>query len=273
VDIWLNNPRRPLEASGTSGMKCVANGGLHLSILDGWWDEGYAKNNGFAIGNGEEYADVSSPDADRHEYQDAVESHALYHILEQEIIPLYYRRNDDGLPHEWLRMVKNSFRTLCPFFNTNRMVEEYIRQAYVPSHDRHEMLYAENQKGARELATWRAKLEKGWPKISISQVETDGTQEMLVGKQLEVRATIVLSDLTPSDVEVQLIHGMVNALGEFERFEIVPMQDGERTAMGAHRYLGSFQCKNSGQYGFAVRVLPRHQHLAVPLSTGLITWN
>lgn len=87
----------------------------------------------------------------------------LYDILEQEIIPLYYRRNDDGLPNEWLKMVKNSFRTLCPFFNTNRMVEDYIRRAYVPSHDRHELLYGDKQKGARELATWRAKVEKGGP--------------------------------------------------------------------------------------------------------------
>jgi starch phosphorylase len=273
VDIWLNNPRRPLEASGTSGMKCVANGGLHLSILDGWWDEGYAKNNGFAIGNGEEYADVNTPDPDRLEYQDAVESHALYHILEQEIIPLYYRRNDDGLPNEWLKMVKNSFRTLCPFFNTNRMVEDYIRRAYVPSHDRHELLYGDKQKGARELATWRAKVEKGWPKLSITQIETDGTQEMLVGKQLGVRASVVLGDLSPSDVEVQLIHGLVNSLGEFVHYDIVSMKDGERTPMGAHWYQGNFTCKFSGQYGFAVRVLPKHDHLASPLSSGLLTWN
>ncbi|HMO34446.1 MAG TPA: alpha-glucan family phosphorylase [Gemmatales bacterium] len=273
VDVWLNNPRRPLEASGTSGMKCVANGGLHLSILDGWWDEGYAKDNGFAIGNGEEYADVSSPDPDKLDYQDSVESHALYHILEQEIIPMFYRRNDDGIPSEWVKMIKNSFRTLCPFFNTNRMVEEYIRKSYVPSHDRHEELYADNQRGARELSAWRHQVEKGWPKISISHIETDPTQEMLVGKQLDVRASVTLGDLSPNDVEVQLIHGRVDSLGNFISFEIVPMHDGERNPMGGHWYYGSFTCGYSGQYGYTVRVLPRHPFLAVPLSTGLITWN
>ncbi len=273
VDIWLNNPRRPLEASGTSGMKCVTNGGLHLSILDGWWDEGYAKNNGFAIGNGEEYADVSQPDAERLEYQDAVESKALYHILEQEIIPLYYRRDDDGLPHEWLKYVKNSLRTLIPFFNTNRMVEDYIRKAYIPSHERHEALYADKQQPARDLASWRSRVEKGWPKITITQIETADTQQMLVGNQVDVRAAVVLADITPGDVEVQLIHGKVDALGEFVQSETVSMQDGERTPLGAHWYQGSFTCNHSGQYGFAVRVLPKHTNLANPLSSGLITWN
>ncbi|MBL8823845.1 MAG: alpha-glucan family phosphorylase [Planctomycetia bacterium] len=273
VDIWLNNPRRPLEASGTSGMKCIANGGLHLSILDGWWDEGYARDNGFAIGNGEEYTDVQTNEEARLDYQDAVESQALYHILEQEIIPLYYRRGEDGVPHDWLRIVKNSFRTLCPFFNTNRMVEDYIRQAYLPSHDRHETLFANHQQAAKDLAVWRTRIEKNWPRLSITQVEASDTGEMLVGKQLDVRTAVVLSDLVPTDVEVQLLHGKVDAKGQFLSFDKVVMNQAERTPAGAIWFQGSFVCQQSGNYGFAVRVLPKHENLASPFTTGLILWN
>ena len=181
------------------------------------------------------------------------------------------------LPPDWLRRrlryVKNSLRTLCPFFNTNRMVEDYIRKAYVPSHNRHEALHANNQRAARDLSAWRSKVEKNWPGISISQLESTGTQEMLVGKQLDVKAAVVLGDLTPSDVDVQLIHGQVDALGQFVQCQTVTMHDGQRTPLGAHWYQGSFTCQLSGQYGYAVRVLPRHEHLAAPLTSGLLTWN
>src|SRR6202051_2675556 len=125
VDVWLNNPRRPLEASGTSGMKVCANGGLNLSILDGWWCEGYAGDNGWAIGTGEEYSDLT--------YQDDVESRAIYDLLEQEIVPLFYTRSSDGLPRGRLEMMKRSITTLCPVFNTGRMVAEYMTTSYEPS--------------------------------------------------------------------------------------------------------------------------------------------
>jgi len=125
IDVWLNNPRRPLEASGTSGMKVCCNGGINLSILDGWWVEGYAQNNGWAIGAGEEYTDLT--------YQDDVESRAIYDLLEQEIVPLFYTRSSDGLPRGWLRVMKQSMGTVCPVFNTNRMVQEYIEKCYRPS--------------------------------------------------------------------------------------------------------------------------------------------
>src|SRR5262249_46462702 len=147
VDVWLNNPRRPLEASGTSGMKGSANGGLNLSVLDGWWVEGYQGDNGFAIGAGEEYTDLT--------YQDDVESRSIYDMLEQEIVPLFYTRSSDGLPRGWLRTMKRSMATLNPVFNTGRMVAEYTTEAYYPSAQRYHRLTAEGLRKAAELAHWR----------------------------------------------------------------------------------------------------------------------
>src|SRR5262249_45058582 len=135
VDVWLNNPRRPLEASGTSGMKVAVNGGLNLSVLDGWWVEGYAGDNGFAIGAGEEYTGLA--------YQEEVESRAVYDLLEQEIVPLFYTRTSDGLPRGWLRVMKRSVASLAGVFNTGRMVAEYLTTCYLPSADRHRRLLAE----------------------------------------------------------------------------------------------------------------------------------
>lgn len=264
VDVWLNNPRRPLEASGTSGMKATANGGLHLSILDGWWDEGYARNNGFAIGQGEEYADL--------EYQDTIESHALYDILEKEIIPLYYHRGPDGLPREWIRFIKNSLKTLSPFFNTNRMVQDYLQHSYLPSHDRHEVLYANNQQKAKELSGWKKHVEGNWPEIRIDQVTSQGSGEMIVGKKLEVSARVFLGNLSPEHVVVQLWYGRVDALGTLDKSQIEIMQAAEKTD-GYYRYTGSFTCLSSGQMGFAVRVLPTHPNVQNPLGLGLVTWS
>ena len=126
VDVWLNNPRRPLEASGTSGMKVCINGGLNLSILDGWWCEGYSGDNGWAIGAGEEYTDNDRT------YQDDIESRTIYDLLEQEIVPLYYNRSADGLPRGWINYMKNAIKTVCPVFNTHRQVEEYTRTLLRP---------------------------------------------------------------------------------------------------------------------------------------------
>src|SRR5436190_5348582 len=147
VDVWLNNPRRPLEASGTSGMKICPNGGINLSILDGWWVEGYAQDNGWAIGAGEEYTDLH--------YQDDVESRAIYDLLEQEIVPLFYNRSSDGVPRGWVRFMKRSMSTCCPVFNTNRMVQEYIEKCYWPSAQRFDRLAADGLKNAAKLAEWR----------------------------------------------------------------------------------------------------------------------
>src|SRR5262249_25149818 len=180
VDVWLNNPRRPLEASGTSGMKVSCNGGLNLSVLDGWWVEGHKLDNGWAIGAGEEYQDLH--------YQDEVESRAIYDLLEQEITPLFYQRGTDGLPGGRIRPTKRSMSSLSAYFNTNRMVQEYLEKCYIPSSERHGALAADDMKRARQLAAWRKALGQSWSHVRIETVEAHGKDPMHVGGRLEVKA-------------------------------------------------------------------------------------
>jgi starch phosphorylase len=264
VDVWLNNPRRPLEASGTSGMKVCCNGGINLSVLDGWWVEGYNQNNGWAIGAGEEYTDLT--------YQDEVESRAIYDLLEQEIVPLFYTRSSDGLPRGWLRVMKQAVGTVCPFFNTNRMVQEYIEQCYWPSARRYDALAAEGLKHANELAQWRRRLAQSWSQIRIEAVESNGADPMQVGKELEVKARVNLGRLNPDDVEVQLFHGLVDSFGEIPTPRTATMSHNGSLQGNTWVFTGKIPCRVSGQHGFAVRVLPRHKDLANPFEPGLVCW-
>jgi starch phosphorylase len=269
VDVWVNNPRRPLEASGTSGMKVACNGGINLSVLDGWWVEGYTGDNGWAIGAGEEYTDLT--------YQDDIESRAIYDLLEQEIVPLFYTRGSDGLPRGWLKVMKRSISTIAPVFNTGRMVQEYMEKCYGPSEERFESLVRDNMKRAANLARWRANVSRGWPQVRVEAVEANGADPMHVGTQLEVKARVQLGNLSPDDVQVQLFHGVVDNLGEIPQPETAPMshngapmsRDGSGTVW---QYNGAIPFRASGQHGFAVRVLPKHSDLSNPFEPGLVCW-
>jgi starch phosphorylase len=265
IDVWLNNPRRPLEASGTSGMKVAANGGLNLSVLDGWWVEGYAGDNGWAIGAGEEYTDLT--------YEDDVESRAIYDLLEQEIVPLFYTRSSDGLPRGWLRMMKRSVASLSPVYNTGRMVAEYATRCYLPSAARFQRLSADNLKQAKELARWRHSLARGWQQVRVLNVERDGAEPMHVGGELQVKARVQLGPLSPGDVQVQLFHGLVDSMGDIREPHTVPMStNGAPPEGGAYVFSGVIPCRSSGQHGYSVRVLPRHGDLANPFEPGLVCW-
>jgi starch phosphorylase len=264
VDVWLNNPRRPLEASGTSGMKVCCNGGLNLSVLDGWWVEGYGQDNGWAIGHGEEYTDLT--------YQDDVESRAIYDLLEQEIVPLFYNRSSDGLPRGWLRMMKRSMSTICPYFNTNRMVQEYMDKCYGPSSERYTTLSTDSLRRARELAEWRRGLLRGWSAVKVETVEANGDDTLHVGAELQVQARVQLGTFSPNDVEVQLFHGMVDSLGDIPNPRTVVMSHNGSHEGRTWLFKGTIPCRSSGQHGFAVRVLPKHRDLASPFESGLICW-
>lgn len=264
VDVWLNNPRRPLEASGTSGMKACVNGGLNLSILDGWWCEGYTGDNGWAIGAGEEYTELT--------YQDDVESRAIYDLLEKEIVPLFYTRSTDGLPRGWLLAMKRSMATCCPVFNTNRMVQEYMEKCYAPAEDRYERLSGENLKKAVQLAQWRQVVGRGWGQVRVEQVEANGTDPMHVGGALQVKAKVNLGGLSPEDVQVQLFHGVLDSLGDIPQPKTVSMSHNGAHEGSSWLFTGTIACRASGQHGFAVRVLPRNPDLANPFEPGLVCW-
>jgi len=268
VDIWLNNPRRPMEASGTSGMKICGNGGINLSVLDGWWCEGYHGDNGFSIGAGEEYSDTA--------YHDDVEGRALYDLLEKEIVPLYYARTNDGIPRGWLKLMKRSISSLTPVFNTNRMVEEYVRTSYLPSNRRHKKLADDDFARARELAVWRRNLNHHWHQVRIESVQKREVDVLHVGDTIQVTALVALGTLTPADVEVQLYHGLVDSLRDIPDAQAVALdalhQEANANGQPVWNYQGRIPCQSSGQYGYAVRVLPKHSSLPHFFEPCLVTW-
>jgi starch phosphorylase len=265
VDVWLNTPRRPLEASGTSGMKSAANGVLNVSVLDGWWDEAAAERLGWSIGQGEVYDD---PDV-----QDHIESSALYDLLEHEIVPLFYDRGRDGLPRGWIRMMKEALKGLCPVFNTNRMVHEYATRCYLPAVDRYSQLADDSFAGVRALAAWRERVQQAWDHVRILEIEAPEVTEFAVGDTIAVRARVSLGGLEPGDVDVQLYHGEVEPDGAIAAGEAVSMVPQNDAGDGAHWYSGEVPCPATGRRGYALRVLPRHAALATAFLPGLIRWD
>ena len=265
VDVWLNTPRRPYEASGTSGMKAAANGVLNLSVLDGWWVEGYTPDVGWAIGHGEDYSDPN--------YQDQIESVALYDILEKQVVPLFYQRMVDNVPRQWILRMKNCLRKLAPVFNTNRMVRDYAEKLYLPAAARGAALGAEALKRSIALAHAKDRLRQKWPGVRIVGVHTSGNGHFKVGQSMQVEAMVDLGDLSPTDVQVQLYAGGITASGAIGDAMPQAMEHSKQMAPGRHLYIGRVDCKTSGRHGFAIRVLPGDPDMASPFEPGLILWN
>jgi starch phosphorylase len=268
VDIWLNTPRRPHEASGTSGMKATANGALNVSILDGWWDEGYTPETGWAIGHGEEYDD------DQFGYQDQVEANTVYDLLEKEIVPLFYDRGRDGLPRYWISKIKAAMRDHAGVFNTNRMVREYYERSYLPSMERSQRLAEDDLAKAKALAAWKTVIRQQWAQIRIERVWEEGTeiQGLRVGDHLQVQARLYLGELNPTDVAVELYHGRLNAEGQIVDGQAAPMLIAQSKGKGKYVFAGAIACETSGRHGYALRILPRHADLGNPFEMGLVLW-
>ncbi|MCW5852843.1 MAG: alpha-glucan family phosphorylase [Anaerolineae bacterium] len=265
ADVWLNNPRRPQEASGTSGMKAAANGVLNLSTLDGWWDEAYRPEVGWAIGRREVSDDVAG--------QDQAEAEALYELLERDVVPAFYERGADRLPRRWISHMKASLSSLCHLFNTHRMVQEYTERFYLPAAARYTCLAQPGMSEARRLAGWKAQVAGGWGAVAVESVTVGPGREYQVGSETRAAARIRLGVLTPADVTVEFCVGRVNAYGEFVDVEATPLQPQETDGGGVYLYDGTaVRCRTSGLYGYTVRVLPHHDGLTTPFVPGCIAW-
>ena len=267
VDLWLNYPLRPMEASGTSGMKAAPNGGINLSVLDGWWREGYNGNNGWAIG-----AEIDDGSV---EFQNEVDASSLYQLLENQIIPLYYAKPDGKLPLAWLQLMRESIRSVTPVFNTQRMVKEYTERLYIPAAKSYENFSRDGCDAATQLSQWKSQIRKDWPQVQIFdvQISNKDRQNVLVGESLQICARVHLGAVDPQHVRVEAYHGEIDDGDIRNPTPTVLNQSSKANGDGDYIYEGSVPATESGAYGFSVRVVPTHPYLMQAHELRLITWS
>lgn len=270
ADIWLNTPVRPMEASGTSGMKAVLNGAMHCSVLDGWWAECFF-DGGADGGEPNGWAISSAEGVDDEHRRAQIEANSLFELLETQIVPLFHDRSGASVPAGWVSRMKQSLATLGPFVGAHRMVRDYVTELYVPAAQRAAELRADDDAGARHLAAYRSRLEQLWHQVHIDELDVDDSVADL-GSERAVEARVSLGELDPSEVEVQLVVGHVGQSGSLENTTTIAMTDGERLDDHHHRYRGAAILSTAGRMGLTVRVVPRHDLVDAPVEFGLVAW-
>ncbi|WP_374566723.1 alpha-glucan family phosphorylase [Nitrosomonas sp.] len=263
VDVWLNNPIYPLEASGTSGMKAGINGAINLSVLDGWWGEGYDGKNGWAIKPGPE--DMEGV------VRDKEESRALYEILQDQVVPLFYNYGKLGYSSNWVKMAKHSMRSLLPRYNATRMVDEYVSKFYRSASKKGALYAADDFSGARNIAAWKAKIRQAWPGVSLRRLDTP-VERIYFDETLDFKVAVKLNNLAPGDVVVELLicrQFKTTRLGNFQHFQLecTGMQD-----TGEHLFELKLTPELCGKQEYFIRIYPCHSLLTHPLEMGLMVW-
>jgi starch phosphorylase len=267
-DVWLNNPLRPLEACGTSGMKSALNGGLNLSIRDGWWDEWFDGENGWEIPTADGVSDEGR--------RDDLEAGALYELLQNSVVPKFYDRDDQGVPTRWVEMVRHTLQALGPKVLASRMVRDYTEQYYIPAAASARRT-AEAIDGlpfgqARELAAYGQRVAEAWPSVAITDVDGTGLPDTpLLGSELTLTAAVMLAGLSPEEVMVQAVLGRVDPAGMLSDPNYVDMAYSGSGEGGAEIFSTTTPLRVSGSMGYTVRVLPHHRLLAGDTELGLVT--
>lgn len=276
-DVWLNNPLRPLEACGTSGMKAAINGSLNLSVMDGWWDELYDGENGWAIPT----ANQGTSETER----DDIESAALYELLENQVAPRFYgdvvaessgaagpsASTGKGLPSHWISMIKHTISQLGPAVSAERMVQEYVQRLYQPAAVAGRIARADNYASAKAFAAWVSTVRNGWGGVRIEHVESHGLEdEPQIGQSIQVRASVHLAELKPDDVSVQVRYGRVEDSDELSDTGTLELKAVSDLGEGRYQYSADLLIDRSGNFGYGVQVLPHHHGLANPAELGLI---
>ncbi len=268
VDVWLNNPLRPQEASGTSGMKAAVNGVLNLSVLDGWWDEAYDFKNGWSIGNGEIYADQN--------YQDEVESKDIYSILENAIVPMFYNRGPDSLPRQWIKMMKDAFVSIVSYYNTHRMVKEYYEKFYRKASGNYLSLNEDNLNRTRELAAWKDNVRKLFHSIKVVSIRFADTKIYKIGESIKIEVEVSLGELDPGDISVDIYYGNISPSADdrLNDSAIEHLSDVTSAGVGVGKYMfsGYFTCRSTGNFGYKIRITPSHPLMIDPYEMGLVLW-
>ena len=272
VDVWLNNPRRPMEASGTSGQKASVNGVINFSVLDGWWAEGYNQKNGWRIGFNSDY--------ESYEAQDVTDSQNIYETLEEKVIPAYYNKDKNGISKEWLGIMKESIISTGGKYSTSRMLSDYTSKFYIPLCNLHNKYYKDLSE-VTEFNTWKNDMYRNWKDIKITQKNNVNNIAIDAGKCISVKCQVELPNIDPEHVSVECYYGKILENGVVEDISIIPMQqvktkskDSANSAENSKvfEYETKIELKTGGNYGYTFRVMPKHEMLLEPANMDLIKW-